>query len=57
MMDTILNLGLNDEAAQGLARTTGNERFARMRTGVSSRCAGMSSTASMPMRSSRSCRR
>jgi pyruvate,orthophosphate dikinase len=28
MMDTILNLGLNDEAAQGLARTTGNERFA-----------------------------
>jgi pyruvate, orthophosphate dikinase len=29
MMDTILNLGLNDEAAHGLARTTGNERFAR----------------------------
>src|ERR671919_513564 len=29
MMDTILNLGLNDEAAEGLARTTGNERFAR----------------------------
>ena len=29
MMDTILNLGLNDEAAQGLARTTGNRRFAR----------------------------
>src|SRR5436190_1716378 len=28
MMDTILNLGLNDEAVQGLARTTGNERFA-----------------------------
>jgi pyruvate,orthophosphate dikinase len=28
MMDTILNLGLNDEAAQGLARETGNERFA-----------------------------
>ncbi|HEY3017986.1 MAG TPA: pyruvate, phosphate dikinase, partial [Gaiellaceae bacterium] len=28
MMDTILNLGLNDEAAQGLARATGNERFA-----------------------------
>jgi pyruvate,orthophosphate dikinase len=28
MMDTILNLGLNDEAAQGLARVTGNERFA-----------------------------
>jgi pyruvate, orthophosphate dikinase len=28
MMDTILNLGLNDEAAEGLARATGNERFA-----------------------------
>ncbi len=28
MMDTILNLGLNDDAVQGLARTTGNERFA-----------------------------
>jgi pyruvate,orthophosphate dikinase len=28
MMDTILNLGLNDEAVQGLATTTGNERFA-----------------------------
>jgi pyruvate, orthophosphate dikinase len=29
MMDTILNLGLNDEAAEGLARQTGNPRFAR----------------------------
>jgi pyruvate,orthophosphate dikinase len=29
MMDTILNLGLNDEAVDGLARTTGNEWFAR----------------------------
>jgi len=28
MMDTILNLGLNDESAEGLARVTGNERFA-----------------------------
>ncbi len=28
MMDTILNLGLNDEAVEGLAQTTGNERFA-----------------------------
>jgi pyruvate,orthophosphate dikinase len=28
MMDTILNLGLNDESAEGLARTTGNGRFA-----------------------------
>ncbi len=29
MMDTILNLGLNDEAVAGLAKTTGNDRFAR----------------------------
>jgi len=29
MMDTILNLGLSDDAVEGLARTTGNERFAR----------------------------
>jgi pyruvate,orthophosphate dikinase len=29
MMDTILNVGLNDEATDGLARRTGNERFAR----------------------------
>src|SRR5580765_6978117 len=28
MMDTILNLGLNDEAVQGLAAATGNRRFA-----------------------------
>src|SRR3982750_2212531 len=28
MMDTILNLGLNDDAVQGLARATGNARFA-----------------------------
>jgi pyruvate,orthophosphate dikinase len=29
MMDTILNLGLNDDAVEGLAKTTGHERFAR----------------------------
>jgi pyruvate,orthophosphate dikinase len=28
MMDTILNLGLNDETMQGLARSSGDERFA-----------------------------
>jgi len=28
MMDTVLNLGLNDETVEGLARKTGNERFA-----------------------------
>ncbi len=28
MMDTVLNLGLNDKAVEGLARTTSNPRFA-----------------------------
>ena len=28
MMDTVLNLGLNDETVEGFARTTGNRRFA-----------------------------
>jgi pyruvate, orthophosphate dikinase len=28
MMDTVLNIGLNDETAAGLARLTGDERFA-----------------------------
>nr|AIT69948.1 pyruvate orthophosphate dikinase [Ishige okamurae] len=28
MMDTVLNLGLNDEIVQGIIETTGNERFA-----------------------------
>jgi pyruvate, orthophosphate dikinase len=28
MMDTILNLGLNDQAVEGLARASGDERFA-----------------------------
>src|SRR5215217_8323509 len=28
MMDTVLNLGLNDDSVQGLAKQTGSERFA-----------------------------
>src|SRR5258708_4180703 len=28
MMDTVLNLGLNDQSVGGLAQQTGNERFA-----------------------------
>ena len=28
MMDTVLNLGLNDDSVRGLARSTGDERFA-----------------------------
>jgi len=28
MLDTVLNLGLNDESVEGLTKTTGNERFA-----------------------------
>src|SRR5205823_10234453 len=29
MMDSILNVGLNDESVRGLARSTGNDEFAR----------------------------
>src|SRR3954454_18445462 len=28
MLDTVLNLGMNDDSVEGLARTTGNERLA-----------------------------
>ena len=28
MLDTVLNLGLNDASVEGLAARTGNERFA-----------------------------
>ena len=28
MMDTVLNLGINDEVAETLAKKSGNERFA-----------------------------
>src|SRR5207237_5970008 len=28
MMDTVLNIGLNDQVVAGLAKLTGNERFA-----------------------------
>ena len=28
MMDTVLNIGLNDTSVEGLAKATGNERFA-----------------------------
>ena len=28
MMETILNLGLNDKSVEGLAKATGNARFA-----------------------------
>ena len=27
MMDTVLNIGLNDETAAGMVKLTGNERF------------------------------
>ena len=38
MMDTILNLGLNDEVVEGLARKTNNPRFAWDHTAASSKC-------------------
>ena len=43
MMDTILNLGLNDEAVEGLAKKTGQSRASHgTRTAVSCRCTGTS---------------
>jgi pyruvate,orthophosphate dikinase len=50
MMDTILNLGLNDEAVEGLAAATGNPRFACDSYRRSSRCTARSSTGSTPHR-------
>jgi pyruvate,orthophosphate dikinase len=41
MMDTILNLGMNDKAVHGLTQKTGNPRFAWTPTGGLSRCTGM----------------
>ena len=42
MMDTVLNLGLNDELAAGLAARTGEERFAWDATAGWCRCSAMS---------------
>lgn len=38
MMDTVLNLGLNDRTAEALASATGNERFALTATAALSIC-------------------
>ena len=38
MMDTILNLGLNEEVVETLAKKSGNPRWAWTATDVSSRC-------------------
>ena len=38
MMDTILNLGLNDEAVEGLAKKTGNAALHTTATAASCRC-------------------
>ena len=45
MMDTILNLGLNPRSVEGLARSSGNERFAGTPTAGSCRCTPTSSSA------------
>ena len=71
MMDTILNLGLNDETVHGLVRQTGDARFVfdsyrrfiqmyangvlGLDHGVSKICWKLSRT-SMPRRSTRNCR-
>ena len=52
MMDTILNLGIGDVAVEGLARSSGNERFAGTRTAASCRCSARSSSACRPTSSS-----
>src|SRR5881296_679956 len=46
MMDTVLNLGLNDKSVQGLAKQTSNERFAWTPTGGSCRCSARSCSTS-----------
>src|SRR6185369_17213006 len=46
MMDTILNLGLNDHTVHALAAATKNERFAWIVIAGSSRCTATSSSAS-----------
>jgi hypothetical protein len=38
MMDTVLNLGLNDETVEGLASKAGDMRFAWIPIAASSRC-------------------
>ncbi len=48
MMDTVLNLGLNDDVAAGLARETGDARFAYDSYRRFVRCTATSSSASSP---------
>ena len=43
MMDTILNLGLNDQAVEGLAKKTDNPALPTTATAASSRCTPTSS--------------
>jgi pyruvate,orthophosphate dikinase len=43
MMDTILNLGLNDAVAESLVKATNNPRFVYDATAASSRCSPTSS--------------
>ena len=56
MMDTILNLGLNDEAVEGLAAGTGNRRFAFDSYRRLLQMFGESSTASTRIASRMRCR-
>ena len=54
MMDTILNLGLNDATVQALDRQTGNGRFASTAIAGLSRCSGTSCSRSRRTPSRRS---
>jgi pyruvate,orthophosphate dikinase len=54
MMDTVLNLGLNDDTVEALAQQSGDRRFAYDSTGASSGCVqrGARHRASQPRRTS-----
>ena len=54
MMDTVLNLGLNDETVEALAKKSGDRRFALTAIAASSPCIRMSCSASV-MSISRNC--
>src|SRR4029079_14546372 len=56
MMDTILNLGLNDDAVERVKRRAGHAASHSTATGVSSRCSATSSSRSPRSRSNTSSR-
>ena len=47
MMDTVLNIGMNDETAKGMVALTGNDRFVTTFIAALSRCSAVWSWVSM----------